>query len=395
MERSYEYYKDALSGYPMPLAFVDLDLFDQNARDIAQRAGNKRVRIASKSIRCVPLIERVLASHDRYRGIMAYCAREAVFLSQQGLDNILIAYPVMRGAEESRLCDELRRGKRIICMVDCAEHVESLGRLAAIHDITIPLCVDLDLSSRFPGLHFGVHRSPLFDAAQVVDLCKGIADNEHLRLAGLMGYEAQIAGLPDNVPGNSLKNALVRFLKRRSLRELRERRSRTVAALRAAGVELSFVNGGGTGSMESTSAEDCVTEVTAGSGFFSPVLFDWYAAFRHQPAVAYAIEITRRPDTSIFTCHGGGYVASGVGKDKQPHPYLPHGAQLLPHEGAGEVQTPIRYSGPEKLAFGDPIFMRYAKAGELCERFNCLLAVSNGKVVNEFPTYRGEGQVFL
>ncbi|MCC6488789.1 MAG: amino acid deaminase/aldolase, partial [Candidatus Hydrogenedentes bacterium] len=383
------------SGYPMPLAFVARDLVDQNARDIAQRAGNKHIRIASKSIRCVPLLERLLASDNRYRGIMAYSAREAVFLSQQGLDDILIGYPVMRGAEESRLCDELRRGKRIICMVDCAGHVESLVRLAATCDVTIPLCIDLDLSSRFPGLHFGVHRSPLSRAAQVVDLCRRIADNSRLRLTGLMGYEAQIAGLPDNAPGGGLKNTIVRMLKRRSLRELRERRSRAVEALRAAGMELAFVNGGGTGSMESTAAEDCVTEVTAGSGFFSPVLFDWYAGFKHRPAVGYAVEITRKPDFDLYTCHGGGYVASGVGKDKNPRPYLPEGAALLPHEGAGEVQTPIRYTGPEKLNLGDPVYMRYAKAGERCERFNCLLAVSGGQVVDELPTYRGEGQVFL
>ena len=379
----------------MPLAFVDLDRFDQNTHDVVHRAGNKHVRVASKSIRCVPLIERILASDDRYRGVMAYCSREAVFLSQQGIDDILIGYPIMRGAEESRLCDELGRGKRIICMVDCREHVDALARLAANHDVTIPLCVDLDLSSRFPGLHFGVHRSPLSEAAQVLNLCWHIAGNDRLRLSGLMGYEAQIAGLPDNVPGSALKNALVRMLKKRSLRELRDRRSRTVEALRAAGMDLAFVNGGGTGSIESTVAEDSVTEVTVGSGFFSPVLFDWYAGFRHLPAVGYAIEITRAPDTNTYTCHGGGYVASGAGKDKQPHPYLPQGAELLPHEGAGEVQTPVRYRGPEKLALGDPVFMRYAKAGELCERFNCLLAVSGGKVVDELPTYRGEGQVFL
>ncbi|MBI3735552.1 amino acid deaminase/aldolase, partial [Candidatus Sumerlaeota bacterium] len=91
-----------------------------------------------------------------------------------------------------------------------------------------------------------------------------------------------------------------------------------------------------------------------------------------------------------------GYIASGAaGKDKLPYPYLPAGSELLPLEGAGEVQTPIAYRGPEKLEIGDPIFMRHSKAGELCERFKSLLLVSAGKIVDEVPTYRGEGECFV
>jgi hypothetical protein len=39
--------------------------------------------------------------------------------------------------------------------------------------------------------------------------------------------------------------------------------------------------------------------------------------------------------------------------------------------------------------------MRHSKAGELCERFNALLLVSDGAIIGEAPTYRGEGQAFL
>ena len=59
------------------------------------------------------------------------------------------------------------------------------------------------------------------------------------------------------------------------------------------------------------------------------------------------------------------------------------------------MQTPICYTGGAALSLGDPIFMRHSKAGELCERFNTLLLVSDGAVVGEAPTYRGEGQAFL
>lgn len=395
MEDLYKYYHDAVAGRVMPLAFVDLDRFDQNTRDIAARSRGKRVRIASKSIRCLTLIERILAYGAPFQGIMAYSAREAVFLSQQGFDDLLIAYPVMQEADEARLCEELQRGKRICCMVDCLEHVQYLDTLGRDHLVEMPLCIDIDMSTDFPGIYFGVRRSPLRSQADVLDLCRRIAVAGNVCLVGLMGYEAQIAGLPDNVPGQRVKNALIRLLKKRSLSELRKRRAAIVQAIRDEGIDLEFVNGGGTGSVESTIEEDCVTEVTVGSGFFSPVLFDWYRTCHHAPAVAYAIEITRRPAPGIYTCHGGGYVASGTGRDKMPQPYLPAGVRLLPLEGAGEVQTPIHYTGRQKLGLGDPIFMRYAKAGEMCERFNVLLAISEGSIVGEMPTYRGEGLVFL
>nr|MBP6323876.1 amino acid deaminase/aldolase [Chitinophagales bacterium] len=91
-----------------------------------------------------------------------------------------------------------------------------------------------------------------------------------------------------------------------------------------------------------------------------------------------------------------GYIASGtVGIDKQPKPYLPEGIQLTANEGTGEVQTPFEYSGSEKINLGDTILFRHSKAGELCERFNELHLISDGKIIEKVPTYRGDGKCFL
>jgi D-serine deaminase-like pyridoxal phosphate-dependent protein len=96
------------------------------------------------------------------------------------------------------------------------------------------------------------------------------------------------------------------------------------------------------------------------------------------------------------TCHGGGYVASGApGRDKLPVPYLPAGGALLRNEGAGEVQTPVRFPPSVRLAIGDPVFFRHAKAGELCERFDTLVLLAGGVVVDEVRTYRGDGCTFV
>lgn len=382
----------------MPFAFVDLDMLQQNIQSILQRANGKKIRIASKSIRSVDVLRRILKANARFQGIMCFTVPEAVYLAQQGFTDLLLGYPAV---DESLLASvamhQREGGCSITLMVDCERHVEQAELAAAKYGVMLPLCVDIDLSIDVPGLHFGVWRSPIRSTAAALDLIQRIAQSRHVVLEGLMGYEAQVAGLGDRVPGQALKNAIVRFLKRRSIREAADRRAELIAAIERMGLPpLRFVNAGGTGSLHTSSEESVVTEVTAGSGFYSPGLFDHYRDFSLLPAAGYAIEIVRQPRSDLYTCLGGGYTASGAaGNDKLPRPYLPQGAALLAMEGAGEVQTPIRYNGPEKLELGDPIFMRHSKAGELCERFKHLYYISNNGIVGETTTYRGDGLCYL
>ena len=394
--RDYAYYKEAFDGYQMPFAYLDLDLLEQNICDIVARAGDKNVRLASKSLRSVSVIKRILAASPTFQGVMSYTALEAVYLASQGIDDLLIGYPTWHADDIAAVARATAEGACITLMVDSVEHVEQVERVARTHGVRLPLCLDIDMATQFPGLHFGVWRSTLRTPEQARPVIERILTSSHVWLDGLMGYEAQIAGVGDNVAGQALKSILVRQLKRYSLRDVIERRTALVELIASYGQPLRFVNGGGTGSMRTTRMEPAVTEITVGSGFYAPTLFDSYRDFHYQPAAGFAIEIVRRPHASRYTCLGGGYIASGgTGPEKQPRPYLPVGASLDPIEGAGEVQTPIRYKGAIPLTLGDPIFMRHGKAGELCERFTHLLLVSDGTVKGKYTTYRGDGQCFI
>jgi D-serine deaminase-like pyridoxal phosphate-dependent protein len=250
--------------------------------------------------------------------------------------------------------------------------------------------VDVDMSTDFPGLHFGVWRSPLRTVKDVMKLIEVLKRYEFIQLEGIMGYEAQIAGLGDAIKGAGLKNQVVKILKKRSVKDLSTRRGAIVQALKDAGFKPNLVNAGGTGSLETSIQEPWVTEVTVGSAFYAPALFDHYTTFRHLPAAAFALEITRIPSPGIYTCQGGGYIASGeAGVLKQPVPYLPEGMKPIATEGFGEVQTPVRYKGTEKLQVGDPLFFRHSKAGELMERFETVYLIREGKITDEVKTYRG------
>jgi D-serine deaminase-like pyridoxal phosphate-dependent protein len=392
----YSYYRTALAGFTMPCAYVDLDLLDANVRAAVVRAAGKRIRVASKSVRSVAILRRLLAADPAIRGLMCFTARESVWLANQGFDDLLVGYPTWHSDDLAAVAHATVDGAHITLMVDSIAHVEHIESVAQRAGVRLPLCLDVDMSLSLPGLHFGAWRSPVQTAAQAKPVVERITRSPHVYLDGIMGYEGQIAGVGDKVPGQGLKNALVRRLKRRSARIDAQRRAAVAALARSLGADLRFVNGGGTGSLATTRMDPSVTEITVGSAFYSPALFDAYRDFRYLPAAGFAVEIVRQPAPHIHTCLGGGYVASGAaGPDKLPHVYLPTGARLDPLEGAGEVQTPVHYNGPESLVLGDPIFLRHAKAGELCERFTHLLLIQAGKATDEVTTYRGDGQCFL
>jgi len=382
-----------------PFAFVDLDAVATNAQDMLRRAEGKPIRVASKSVRCRALLRRFLELSGGFRGLLNLTLPEALWLHGQGFADQLVAYPWTGLAalrELAALTATAGDGAPAV-MVDCVEHLELIERAVGLGGAPIRVCLDLDVGY-WPlrgRLRFGPKRSPIRTPAAAGAMAAEIERRAGVRLVGVMAYEGQIAGLADNVPGRALENLVIRAIKRGSLRDVAERRGAMVAAVRRVG-ELEFVNGGGTGSISSTAAEPAVTEIAAGSGFYAPMLFQYYRSLRLAPAAGYALPVVRKPSPAIATALGGGYIASGATRaDRQPVPVEPPGLRLDPREGAGEAQTPLLGGGAAGLRVGDRVYLRHAKAGELCERFNSLWLIEGDRIVDEVPTYRGEGKCFL
>ena len=169
-------------------------------------------------------------------------------------------------------------------MVDCVEHLEAIEAVLGADAPPIRVCIDIDAGWWALGgrIKIGPKRSPVHTVEQAVALAREIERRPQIELDALMAYEGQIAGVPDRPPGRRLRGAAIRFMQKRSAKELAERRAAIVAAI-GEFCELPIVNGGGTGSLETTGAEEAVTEVTAGSGFYAPTLFDHYDRFTPDP----------------------------------------------------------------------------------------------------------------
>lgn len=374
---------DAVTGIGAPVAVLDLAACDHNIAEMRSRAGDLPIRLASKSIRVRGLIETVLAEAG-YRGVLAYSAAEARWLAEHGVEDVLLAYPTVDSATVAAVAADPTLRERVTFMADLPDHLLLLDRAA--HGSRIRVCLDVDSSLDLGRVHLGVRRSRVHTPDQASEFARLAAGFASLRLVGLMFYDAQIAGMQDT-------GAAIRLVKRKSADDLRVRRQEVRAAVEQY-TDLELVNAGGTGSLHAD-WDSSVTELAAGSGLFTPTLFDGYDDTDLRPAAYFATPVVRKPRRDVAVAFSGGYAASGAaGASRTPRPVHPKGLALLRAEGAGEVQTPVRGNGARGLAVGDLVWFRHAKAGEMCERFNEIVLVRDGAIVGRMPTYRGEGQNF-
>ena len=396
---------------PAPHALLDITAFRANAADMARRAAGTPLRVASKSLRIRRAIEAALGE-DGFSGIMAFTLAEALWLQECGHTDLLVAYPTVDRPALRAWVRSAEARAAITVAVDSPEHlelIEQVQREAGLHPSQstgemppLRLCLDLDAAwqpTAVPWLRVGALRSPVKTPKQARVMAEKILGAPGCSLVGVLAYEGQVAGLPE---GGGPRSLAIRGIKAASIRDLACRRVEMVQAIREVtarhGVQLEFVNGGGTGSIESTVAEGAVTEVGAGSGLVGPASFDAFAHFTVRPASFFICPVARRTDPTTVTVTGGGWIASGVpGPDRSPTVAWPEGLSLSGQEGAGEVQTPLRGTAARGMKLGDPVFFRHAKAGEPAEHLSAVAVYCRveDEIVDVWPTYRGEGKVFL
>jgi D-serine deaminase-like pyridoxal phosphate-dependent protein len=374
-----------------PVGVLAVEALAANAFDMLDRAAGLPIRVASKSVRVRGVLDAVLALPG-YHGILAYSLAEALWLAETHHD-IVVGYPSADRGAIARLAADEKLASRVTLMIDDVAQLDLVDAVVAPNKrAVIRVAIELDASFRSRALgHVGVRRSPVFSPAEAEALAERVIARRGFRLVGMMAYEAQIAGVTNAGRGK----AAIRAMQRASARELKHRRGEAVRRVRAI-ADLEFVNGGGTGSIESTHADASVTEVAAGSGLFGPHLFDGYVQFTPAPAASFALDVVRRPTADIATVLGGGWTASGPpAPDRVPKVAWPTGLKMLSRESAGEVQTPLQGAAARDLAVGDRVWLRHTKAGELSEHLGAFALVDNGALMGELLTYRGEGRVFL
>lgn len=401
--KSYELLAKSVQDETLPVMLVDMDAFDRNAQRFIEtaRKNNVTLRPATKSIRVPALIHRIFElGGDTVRGLMCYSTAEAHFLAGQGFDDLLVAYPAVQSLDIQQAVELSNQGKSVTLMIDSADHATRLARFCESLDQSKPLrvCIDVDSSLKKFGQHFGPQRSPVRSIDTIRSVIQAVKHHPQLQAVGAMTYEAQVAGLGDTSPHQRLINPVIRRIKSASMKWLEEYRRKIREAFATEQIDMEIFNGGGSGSLEQTATHQSLSEITAGSGFLQSHFFDHYELNKCEPAILFALPITRIPQADRVTCQSGGFIASGPpGADRQPTVFCPAELTVDPREGFGEVQTPLVVPSAlqGKLKIGDPVFFRPTKAGEIAERFNEYLLLRDNAIADRVETYRGFGKCFF
>src|SRR5699024_9951928 len=188
----------------------------------------------------------------------AYPLAEALWVVEHGATDVVVAYPTADRSALSRLAMDEQAREAITVMVDETAQMDLILDAARARSgapvlsprrrIRVAIELDADYSPMH-GVRMGALSSPQRSSPPVLDLARELHDRPGQSLVGLMAYEGQIAGVTD--AARTPYGAAVRVMKALSAREIAERRAATVAAVRQI-ADLAFVNGGGTGSIETT-----------------------------------------------------------------------------------------------------------------------------------------------
>ena len=265
-----------------PAPVVDLDLLEQNLRRMAAYFANRpcKLRPHFKSHKCVELARRQLAA-GACTGITCAKLAEAEQLAAGGIQDILIANQVV-GADKARRLAALNRQATVRCAVDSLENARQLSGVATASGVRIPVLIEVDI---------GMKRCGVPPGAPTLELAREFSRLPGLRFDGLQAYEGHVVDLPDPEE------------RRRKTCDAVAQVIETRRELERAGLPVTMVSGGGTGTYDITGNLEGMDEVQCGSY----ALMDWsYARVRTEFVVARWILAT------IVSSHAG-YAVADVG----------------------------------------------------------------------------------
>src|SRR5699024_8871095 len=198
------------------------------------------------ALHCGAVIDRVLRSDIRFQGVKCAHADEAVYLAREWeLEDLLVAYPTMQRDAIEHVCAAIADGCDITMTADAPSHLACLSAAAQHADITLPVCMEMDLSNRH-----GSHRSPLRTCDDLLTLLDVLDNYRHLQFRGLLAFDTQRHNTPGGFTMPFRRQSPRAALGVGEQRQLLARRHAIVERLGAQGYTLDLFNGGGAGGVE-------------------------------------------------------------------------------------------------------------------------------------------------
>jgi D-serine deaminase-like pyridoxal phosphate-dependent protein len=234
-----------------PTLWVDLDKLENNITMLAAHFESANVdwRPHMKGIRIAGIAHKAIAAGAI--GVTCATIKEAEAMANAGIREILIANQIVGSNKIMRLVN-LCRYTDTKTIVDNADNVAKLGEAARAGGVEIGILIDIDS---------GMIRTGLTSADDVVELSKLVHQTEGLKFWGMMAWEGHTLGQKDPE------------LKRQEIVKAVKQLTDSADHCREAGLPVSIVSGGGSGTYKITPFLEGMTEIQAGGAIFSDVAY--------------------------------------------------------------------------------------------------------------------------
>lgn len=225
-----------------PALLVDLDRVEANISRVADYARHHGIRLRphTKTHKSPEIGRMQLASGAI--GLTVAKVSEAEVMLESGVEDLLIAYPVVGQAKIERLAGVARK-TAVTVAIDSLAAAEGLAEAAKIAGTSIGVLIEVDV---------GVHRTGTAPGPETVELARAVDAMSGLRLRGFNFYPGHI-WLPD---GDA------------PLRELSEVVRSVRGDFDRAGLPCEIVSGGSTPSLFRSHEVGGVTEIRPGTSIF-------------------------------------------------------------------------------------------------------------------------------
>nr|WP_172435070.1 DSD1 family PLP-dependent enzyme [Pseudomonas otitidis] len=373
-----------------PVMLIDLDRLDHNIDVVMQsvhRAG-KSLRLVEKSLPSPQLLD-YIAKRAGTQRLMSF---HQPFLNHDAErfpeSDILLGKPLpVRAAQ---LFYEAHRGpfdpaRQLQWLLDTPERLAQYLALAKALNIRMRINIELDV---------GLHRGGVQDTAGLGRMLELVGANpQHLEFAGFMGYDPFV-GM--GVPG-ILGSPEALFAKVMTLYDgfVDYARTRHPTLWRP---DLTL-NTAGSPSYRMHERERTSSEVSVGSALLKPTHYDLPSLEEHQPAAYIATPVLKSTGAvripaldgksalfswwdpnqrETFFIYGGNWMAE---------PESPKGLQFNGLYGRSSNQEMINGSHAVGLSVDDQVFLRPTQSESILLQFGDLLAVRDGRIVEQWPVY--------
>ena len=201
------------------------------------------------------------------------CAKlgEAEVMADAGVRDILIANQVVGRQKAERLAALLDRAD-VVVAVDSVANGEELGAAAHARGKRLRAIVEVDN---------GMQRAGVPPGEPTLELARRLSALPGLRFCGVMAWEAHCLGRPMDERRRCCEEAVGALVA-------------TARQCREAGLDADIVSCGGTGTFRITAGIEGVTEIQAGGGIFSDVLYESWGV-DHPLALTVMSTVTSRP----------------------------------------------------------------------------------------------------